>query len=281
MPWLTFLVAYGLGVLLLTIPGYILARALNISRLWSICISPLFSCGSLWFVGELLFRLHIYATAYTLVASAVILEIVSLVFGRVVLGKLPACKQFCTHKGALETIVFPHISPWHIIAYVSCGIIATYLLFVSCLSHPDNINLAWDMTQHLNATRTMMYEGMFSSFHINAYAPYETQFAPWDISKPSFYPATWNILCACIAEIVHIDLSTAANALNSSVCSIAAPLGMLGIISCVTQQKPYTNKTSYIRRGAQWAGCIISCVIIIFPWSMLVWGPILPISTRA
>lgn len=276
MPWLTFLVAYGLGVLLLTIPGYILARALNISRLWSICVSPLFSCGSLWFVGELLFRLHIYATAYTLVASAVILAIVSLVFGRVVLGTLPACKQFCTHKGALETITFPHISPWHIIAYVSCGIIATYLLFVSCLSHPDNINLAWDMTQHLNATRTMMYEGMFSSFHINAYAPYEAQFAPWDISKPSFYPATWNILCACIAEIAHINLSTAANALNSAVCSIAVPLGMLSIISCVTQQKPYTNKTRYIRSGAQWAGCIISCVIIIFPWSMLVWGPIYP-----
>lgn len=235
--------------------------------MWALSLAPIVSAGIICMIGEIAYRLHLSITP--LILNSVCLFVACLFLGSVWVGsrlmKLP-----------LPSLDLPSIHPLTPLAYVLCGCCAAWILFVSQLTHPSDLNLAWDMTQHLNATRTMLAEGIFSSFHTGAYVPSEFAYAPWDISHYGLYPATWNICCASISYLAKADIPTSSNVLNMVICAVVSPLSLMGAIRYILHEARLQISDERLAAAMCFMGALTSSVFIIFPWANLVFGPIFP-----
>lgn len=267
MEWNIFLLACLWAIFILYIPGYIITRGCGVRRSWAVSLAPLVGAGIICVVGEISFRMHIAITP--LILNSICLFVACLflagvrLYSHVMKCSLPSCD-------------LPSIHPLIPLAYVVCGVCAAWVLFISQLAHPSDLNLAWDMSQHLNATRTMLTEGIFSSFHTSAYVPSELAYAPWDISHYGLYPATWNIYCASVSYLAHVDIPTASNALNMVVCALVSPLSLMGALRYILHEAHHDILDSRLVTAICLMGALTSSIFIIFPWSNLVFGPIFP-----
>ncbi|KXB35552.1 DUF6541 family protein [Atopobium deltae] len=283
MGWTIFLIAYLYGALLLYVPGYICARTFGIRGGWALSIAPLLTSGVMSLVGEVAYRAHIPLTPTKLTAVTLLVIVAAFALQKLVVQ---------TYKLETPRIKLPAMPALLPLAYVACGITATLFLFISSLESPNNVNPAWDMANHFNATRAMVNDGIFSSFHISSYLTSEMPYIPWEGNSAVVYPATWNMLYASIGSVINLNFAIASNALNTVSCSLVFPLSMMGFIASMahmitehtgtkhmgmehTTTKQETS-SRFMEQLICWSGALISCLFIIFPWSCLVFGPLFP-----
>lgn len=150
-------------------------------------------------------------------------------------------------------------------AYVVVGVAVTSAVFLGSLNDPNGFVQEFDNIHHLGVTRGFLESGDWSSLHVVLYPTAADQLIN-PLPDPAYYPSAWNVLAALAAQLSGADVPAAVNATNFAVCAVVFPVSMWGFMRTV-----FRHRDSVVCFGA------LTCLAFtMFPWSMLVFGPLYP-----
>ena len=110
----------------------------------------------------------------------------------------------------------------------------------------------------------MIESQKYSSIHYDFYSTVEASITPWEPGTSGFYPSGWNIVVALTTQLVSTTVPTAGNALNFVSAAIIFPLSICSLIAKVLPK----------HRIALISGAFVCLAFFVFPWSLLIYGPI-------
>ena len=231
----------------LLVPGYFLLRAVGVARAWSLALAPVFSVAMVSLLGELYATVGIDSTPASLVFVPAILLFV-----------VVAARRFST--GALD---LPRLDMRLLAFYAFVGFAVGFVVFVRVMGNTDSYFRGVDIVQHLNETRAFIDSKTFTSLHASYY-----------LSDPSldpapvhyFYPSGYHAVCALATMICGQEITTVINALNLCSCALVWTLGLAATFTLIFKEAP--RATAF--------GAIVAVAASIFPWGLLLFGPIFP-----
>lgn len=150
--------------------------------------------------------------------------------------------------------------------YVAVGLLTVGLLFLPTLPSASSFVQGWDIVHHLDVTQAMIESQKYSSIHYDFYSTVEASITPWEPGTSGFYPSGWNIIVALTTQLVSTTVPIAGNALNFVSAAIVFPLSICSLIAKVLPK----------HRIALISGAFICLAFFVFPWSLLIYGPIFP-----
>lgn len=241
-----FLAVVAVAAVLL-LPGYCTLRAIGLRRAWSVALAPAISVALLSALGEVYRIVGIDATPMSLLAIPSILLLV-----------VVAARRFPT-----DTLSLPHISGWQVLLYVFVGFAVGYIVFVRSMGQTDSYFRGVDFVQHINETRAFIDSKTFTSIAQTYYlADPELE----TVVVHGFYPSGYHVVAALAAMMSGQELTVVINACNLCSCALIWPLALLAFFGLVFEDRPY----------AVWLGSLVTVCASIFPWGLLVFGPLFP-----
>lgn len=261
MLWLSFVICVFLAILVLYLPGFFLLKSFKFSHITSFAAAPAITVPSYAIICILLSILGISAT------------------GKLVFGSLLAISLLCfvvltvSKKNKLSPSVdSPNTNKkyWLILLlYLATGILIGTFFFVRSLDTPVSFFQDFDNVFHLNLVQSFLTSGDWSSLHASVYTASEfyantTPRTSWT----SFYPAAWHCLNAILASLLTTEGSIviAQNALLFVFSFFVFPLAVFILLKRI-----FNGNTKLLL-----CGTVLSVGFAVFPWGMLVWGPIYP-----
>lgn len=131
---------------------------------------------------------------------------------------------------------------------IACSAIIALLYFVIPLDSAASFYQENDNIAHLTEVRTFLDTGVFCLDSILA------------------YPALWRSIAAVVASFGDAQVTVAANALNTIIIVLMYPASMAAFMQLALPDKP---------RAQIFACALVSCFAI-FPWGLLLFGPLYP-----
>jgi len=276
--WLEFFQSVVVIVALLYVPGVILLHASGMSKPWALVSAPLVSCALYFIEGEIFSVLNIPIPLAVMIL--VPLLIAALVNGYVF---YVASKHKEHHRGekpstsktpqALKQSTSPvpaficeELPFWMPLLYATVGLLTVGLLFLPTLPSASSFVQGWDIVHHLDVTQAMIESQKYSSIHYDFYSTVEASITPWEPGTSGFYPSGWNIIVALTTQLVSTTVPIAGNALNFVSAAIIFPLSICSLIAKVLPK----------HRIALISGAFVCLAFFVFPWSLLIYGPIFP-----
>lgn len=247
----TFITACLTAVALLYLPGFFLLRAWGLSRPWCVCASPALSA---FLVGTFSFAwcaAGIPCNAFTIALPPVIV-------GAAVCFALQ-------HTDKESTLAMPVLSGKMLCLYAAVGILAGCFIFLRVLPDFSAFAQAWDNQHHINGIRAFADAQAFDSLKQASFqSALDQQVNP--TPDAGFYPSTWMAFCAILIQLFNVSAGFAENAVDFVLCSIVFPLAMAAFFSAI-----FENDVRKVAIGS------LACIAFqLFPWEMLVYGPLLP-----
>ena len=247
----TFITACLTAVALLYLPGFFLLRAWGLSRPWCVCASPALSA---FLVGTFSFAwcaAGIPCNAFTIALPPVIV-------GAAVCFALQ-------HTDKESTLAMPVLSGKMLCLYAAVGILAGCFIFLRVLPDFSAFAQAWDNQHHINGIRAFADAQAFDSLKQTSFqSALDQQVNP--TPDAGFYPSTWMAFCAILIQLFNVSAGFAENAVDFVLCSIVFPLAMAAFFSAI-----FENDVRKVAIGS------LACIAFqLFPWEMLVYGPLLP-----
>nr|WP_314638607.1 DUF6541 family protein [uncultured Olsenella sp.] len=230
------------------VPGYLMGRALGLSRSWSVCMAPLSSFGLIALAGILYGTLGVAAQPLTLLLPLSLLLAVLALLGRSF--RLPG---------------LPRIG-WGMIAlYLAMGLVATTFMFVRMLPSANAVMTGRDLAHHINSIRAFVSTQSFSSLRMGPYLlSQDLSVDPYAL--PGFYPSGWHAAVTLVVQMGVTEISVAINAVNVTISSFVWPLGTLVFLAWSFRGK----------RRPLAAGALATVSFMAFPWYFMKFGPIYP-----
>ena len=253
--WSYFFISMLITALLLYLPAYPFLRALRLSRVSVVCLSPVIS----------VFAYSLLAILYSILGIAC--TPVSMVFPVLCAGaifyllrKLLA-RSKDNHSQEIDTCVF---RGQFLLLYLVIGIVLVGIVFIKNLDGPDSLFQAYDNFQHLGITKTFLESGDFSPFgSSNLYAG-SNDISPY-IETKAFYPAAWHALVALVCEVANVSVPLGVNAVNATLIGIVFPSGMFYLLSiCLKKQRQVL------------LGAVFCLAVAVCPWDFVMFGPLYP-----
>ena len=279
--WLEFFQSAVVIVALLYVPGVILLHASGMSKPWALVSAPLVSCALYFIEGEIFSALNIPIPLAVMVL--VPLLIAALVNGYVYYiapknkkdhsgekrdkSKTSQVSQTCKQPTCSAPLFICEELPfWMPLLYAAVGLLTVGFLFLPTLPSASSFVQGWDIVHHLDVTQAMIESQKYSSIHYDFYSTIETAITPWEPGSSGFYPSGWNIIVALTTQLVSTTVPIAGNALNFVSAAIVFPLSICSLIAKVLPK----------HRIALISGAFICLAFFVFPWSLLIYGPIFP-----
>ena len=276
--WLEFFQSVVVIIALLYVPGVILLHASGMPKPWALVSAPLVSCALFFIEGEIFSALNIPIPLAVMVL--VPLLIAALVNGYVFyiahknkedLNDEKPVKSEAIRAGKQSTSPVPaficeELPFWMPLLYVAIGLLTVGFLFLPTLPSASSFVQGWDIVHHLDVTQAMIESQKYSSFHYDFYSTVETAITPWEPGSSGFYPSGWNIIVALTTQLVSTTVPIAGNALNFVSAAIIFPLSICSLIAKVLPK----------HRVALISGAFVCLAFFVFPWSLLIYGPIFP-----
>ena len=276
--WLEFFQSVVVIIALLYVPGVILLHASGMPKPWALVSAPLVSCALFFIEGEIFSALNISIPLAVMVL--VPLLIAALVNGYVFYvaskhkehhrGEKPstsktpqALKPSTYHAPAFICEELPF---WMPLLYIGIGLLTVGFLFLPTLPSASSFVQGWDIVHHLDVTQAMIESQKYSSIHYDFYSTVEASITPWEPGASGFYPSGWNIIVALTTQLVSTTVPIAGNALNFVSAAIIFPLSICSLIAKVLPK----------HRIALISGAFVCLAFFVFPWSLLIYGPIFP-----
>lgn len=267
--WFEFWFAVLALCALLYLPGTLFLKASRMPISWALPTAPLVSCGLIFITGEVFSALHIPAYLPLMLGISLFVAGIAYIAARINLKKRGAksSTNSTANNSANNTVFARDPLDWKILLmYVAVGVVTTTLLYVTSLSNAGSFVQGWDITRHLDVTQAMIDSQRYSSISYDFYSTSDTAIIPWQPGPLGFYPCGWNILTALVTQLIHTDVTIAGNALNFVGAAILLPLSMTTFIA----------KTFPRNRSALLAGAFVTGAFAVFPWALLIYGPIYP-----
>ena len=276
--WLEFFQSVVVIIALLYVPGVILLHASGMPKPWALVSAPLVSCALFFIEGEIFSTLNIPIPLAVMVL--VPLLIAALVNGYVFYVAPKHKEDFRSEKpnkseairaGKQSTSPVPaficeELPFWMPLLYIAIGLLTVGFLFLPTLPSASSFVQGWDIVHHLDVTQAMIESQKYSSIHYDFYSTVETAITPWEPGSSGFYPSGWNIIVALTTQLVSTTVPIAGNALNFVSAAIVFPLSICSVIAKVLPK----------HRIALVSGAFVCLAFFVFPWSLLIYGPIFP-----
>ncbi len=276
--WLEFFQSVVVIIALLYVPGVILLHASGMPKPWALVGAPLVSCALYFIEGEIFSALNIPIPLAVMVLVPLLIAV--LVNGYVYYvapkhkvhrrGEKPV-KSEAIRAGKQSTSPVPaficeELPFWMPLLYVAVGLLTVGLLFLPTLPSASSFVQGWDIVHHLDVTQAMIESQKYSSIHYDFYSTVEASITPWEPGTSGFYPSGWNIIVALTTQLVSTTVPIAGNALNFVSAAIIFPLSICSLIAKVLPK----------HRIALISGAFVCLAFFVFPWSLLIYGPIFP-----
>lgn len=276
--WLEFFQSVVVIIALLYVPGVILLHASGMPKPWALVSAPLVSCALFFIEGEIFSALNIPIPLAVMVLIPLL--IAALVNGYVFyvapkhkegLNDKKPVKSKAIRAGKRSTNPVPaficeELPFWIPLLYVAIGLLTVGLLFLPTLPSASSFVQGWDIVHHLDVTQAMIESQKYSSIHYDFYSTVEASITPWEPGTSGFYPSGWNIIVALTTQLVSTTVPIAGNALNFVSAAIIFPLSICSLIAKVLPK----------HRIALISGAFVCLAFFVFPWSLLIYGPIFP-----
>ena len=276
--WLEFFQSVVVIIALLYVPGVILLHASGMPKPWALVSAPLVSCALFFIEGEIFSALNIPIPLAVMVLVPLLIAV--LVNGYVFYvapkhkedlrdEKPVKSKETLTGKQSTSPVpafICEELPFWMPLLYVAVGLLTVGLLFLPTLPSASSFVQGWDIVHHLDVTQAMIESQKYSSIHYDFYSTVETAITPWEPGSSGFYPSGWNIIVALTTQLVSTTVPIAGNALNFVSAAIIFPLSICSVIAKVLPK----------HRIALVSGAFVCLAFFVFPWSLLIYGPIFP-----
>lgn len=253
--WINFFISMLITALLLYLPAYPFLRALRLSRVSAVCLSPLIDVLAYSLLAILYSILGIACTPVYMVLPVLCAGAIFYL-----LRKLLA-RSKDNHSQEIDTCVF---RGQFLLLYVVIGIVLVGIVFIKNLDGPDSLFQAYDNFQHLGITKTFLESGDFSPFgSSNLYAG-SNDISPY-IETKAFYPAAWHALVALVCEVANVSVPLGVNAVNATLIGIVFPSGMFYLLTiCLKEQRQVL------------LGAVFCLAVAVCPWDFVMFGPLYP-----
>ena len=276
--WLEFFQSVVVIIALLYVPGVILLHASGMPKPWALVSAPLVSCALFFIEGEIFSALNIPIPLAVMVLVPLLIAV--LVNGYVYYVAREHKEDFRSEKpnkskairaGKQSTSPAPaficeELSFWIPLLYVTIDLLTVGFLFLPTLPSASSFVQGWDIVHHLDVTQAMIESQKYSSIHYDFYSTVEASITPWEPGTSGFYPSGWNIIVALTTQLVSTTVPIAGNALNFVSAAIIFPLSICSLIAKVLPK----------HRIALISGAFVCLAFFVFPWSLLIYGPIFP-----
>lgn len=253
MSWMQTIPMIVIGLLVLIIPGALLARAMGAHglTLWSAAIPLTFSLASASAVGLQL--LHINWSLPAMIATTLFVTILAasarIMWLRRRSGSWP--------RFQLALVSSPTRVAAYLLAIGIPGAIIAYR-FSKIFGGPEHISQTYDNVFHLNALRLIMDSGRASSLTLGSLDPHSTRL--------SFYPAAWHDVVALVIDATGASIPVGINVTNMIIAGIVWPMSAMFLVSTLTGRRLLPTLVT----GALAAG------FSSFPYAMVDFGVLYP-----
>lgn len=276
--WLEFFQSVVVIIALLYVPGVILLYASGMPKPWALVSAPLVSCALFFIEGEIFSALNIPIPLAVMVLVPLLIAV--LVNGYVFYvahknkedlndekpNKSEAIRAGKQSTSPVPAFICEELPFWMPLLYVAIGLLTVGLLFLPTLPSASSFVQGWDIVHHLDVTQAMIESQKYSSIHYDFYSTVEASITPWEPGTSGFYPSGWNIIVALTTQLVSTTVPIAGNALNFVSAAIVFPLSTCSLIAKVLPK----------HRIALISGAFVCLAFFVFPWSLLIYGPIFP-----
>ena len=276
--WLEFFQSVVVIIALLYVPGVILLHASGMPKPWALVSAPLVSCALYFIEGEIFSALNIPIPLAVMVLVPLLIAV--LVNGYVYyvapkhkedfrsekLLKSEAIRTGKQSTSPVPAFICEELPFWIPLLYVAIGLLTVGFLFLPTLPSASSFVQGWDIVHHLDVTQAMIESQKYSSIHYDFYSTVEASITPWEPGTSGFYPSGWNIIVALTTQLVSTTVPIAGNALNFVSAAIIFPLSICSVIAKVLPK----------HRIALISGAFVCLAFFVFPWSLLIYGPIFP-----
>lgn len=276
--WLEFFQSVVVIIALLYVPGVILLHASGMPKPWALVSAPLVSCALFFIEGEIFSALNIPIPLAVMVLVPLLIAVLVNIYVFYVapkhkegLNDKKPVKSKAIRAGKRSTNPVPaficeELPFWIPLLYVAIGLLTVGLLFLPTLPSASSFVQGWDIVHHLDVTQAMIESQKYSSIHYDFYSTVEASITPWEPGTSGFYPSGWNIIVALTTQLVSTTVPIAGNALNFVSAAIIFPLSICSLIAKVLPK----------HRIALISGAFVCLAFFVFPWSLLIYGPIFP-----
>ena len=276
--WLEFFQSVVVIIALLYVPGVILLHASGMPKPWALVSAPLVSCALYFIEGEIFSALNIPVPLAMMVLVPLLVAILvnGYVFYVVPKYKEDRRDEKPNESKAIRTVkqstssvpafICEELPFWMPLLYVAVGLLTVGLLFLPTLPSASSFVQGWDIVHHLDVTQAMIESQKYSSIHYDFYSTVEASITPWEPGTSGFYPSGWNVIVALTTQLVSTTVPIAGNALNFVSAAIIFPLSICSLIAKVLPK----------HRIALISGAFVCLAFFVFPWSLLIYGPIFP-----
>lgn len=279
--WTTFLLAFSLMVVALYVPGFMMLRALKLSRIGAVCCAPLITVALYAVLAIAYQKFGVFASFVSLICpvAAVGVLMLSLTYlgqrvavsprGRATCGKhgIKAADGSRSCGKAGISVDADAVEWLMLIAYVLVGLTAATLIFVKNLDGPSSFMQEYDNWYHLGAVRSFIETGNYSSLSPSIYADWRAQglTEPYETIS-GFYPSAWHGIVAMVVSLLGSTVTLGVNALNAMIVGVVYPVGVF-----------YLLRTLFgPNRSVRWLGSIGAVAFSAFPWCYVEYGPLYP-----
>lgn len=276
--WLEFFQSVVVIIALLYVPGVILLHASGMPKPWALVSAPLVSCALFFIEGEIFSALNIPIPLAVMVLVPLLIAVLVNVY---VFYVAPKHKEGLNDKKPVKpkakrtskqstchtpSFICEELPFWMPFLYVAVGLLTVGFLFLPTLPSASSFVQGWDIVHHLDVTQAMIESQKYSSIHYDFYSTVEASITPWEPGTSGFYPSGWNIIVALTTQLVSTTVPIAGNALNFVSAAIVFPLSTCSLIAKVLPK----------HRIALISGAFVCLAFFVFPWSLLIYGPIFP-----
>lgn len=248
MSWWTAVPVVLVCVLLVLVPGAVLAFALGFRRLTVLGLAPIFSLSIIG-VGAVAaplvgLRWNIWVVVgLCLLASAVAWLVTDF-------------RQSARNRTTL------HRDRWMVFGAAVLGSGAGALLIarrvMQLVGAPDNISQRYDDVFQLNAVRYVLDTGNGSTFSLGEMVGGK--------GLGAVYPAVWHDIAALLVQLSGTSVQLAVTCLNLTICAVIWPISVVFL----------TRVVAGPRLVAIMAAGIFAAGLAAFPYLLLIWGPLFP-----
>jgi hypothetical protein len=241
--WIAILPAAVMAVLLLYVPGAVIAACLKF-RLGAILgLAPLHSTAAAGLAGVIGGMVGVPWSILPFLLVSALLAAVALAITRGIPWRM---------TGA------PPLRQWLPFAAIALATVPITWRFVQLVGSPGHPSQVFDNVFHLNAIRFILDTGNASSLSLASIQGVS--------GLDAVYPAAWHSFAALLVQLTAVDIPTAQNALNLVVAAVIWPASCLFLVTKTVSRRP----------AALVIAAVIAATQVAFPFLMIVWGPLFP-----
>jgi hypothetical protein len=241
--WIAVLPAAVMAVLLLYVPGAVIAACLKFRLGGIIGLAPLHSTAAAGLAGVLAGVLGVpWGLLPFLVVSAL----------------LAAMALVVTRGITWRAAGGPPVRQWLPFAAMALATVPITWRFVQLIGSPEHPSQVFDNVFHLNAIQFILDTGNASSLTLASIQGVS--------GLDAVYPAAWHSFAALLVQLAAVDIPTAQNILNLVVAAVVWPASCLFLVTKTISRRPAALVIAAVIAGTQ----------VAFPFLMIVWGPLFP-----